>query len=96
MKKLESKPYALMAGVCYGIYGLYSIINHIPYVQLITALDIIFLTAMIGMAIALFLKKKKLLLLLRGQTLFLFYIPLQSILGFGSFFPSLPMPWLLP
>ena len=45
MQKSEKKPYALMAGVCYGIKGLYIIITHITYAlesdyAPITALDL--------------------------------------------------------
>lgn len=64
MHIVEKKPYAFMAGVCYAIYGLYKIIERITFVQnskyaSITALNVIFWIAMIGIAVALFLKNEK-------------------------------------
>ena len=65
MQKSDNKPYALLAGVCYAIYGLYNMINEVTYVlqnsehASISAQNIIFWIAMIGMAVALFLKNEK-------------------------------------
>lgn len=64
MPKSEKKPYALMAGVCYGIYGLYQIIFYISLcVRNIfpwpSVPNIILWIATIGMVVALFLKNEK-------------------------------------
>lgn len=65
MAKTENaKKLSLIAAICYTIYALYNIINRIIYVSnsdyaTITALNIIFWIAALGMAVTLFMKNKK-------------------------------------
>lgn len=68
MTKSESgKKYALVAAICYVVCATYNIINRIIYVSnsdydSITVLDVLYWIAIIGMAVALFTKKDKILL----------------------------------
>lgn len=74
VQKSRKKPYALMAGVCYGICGLDWIIEGITDFQNINiainvsyiALNVISWIALIGMAVALFLKKEKVVIVFAG------------------------------
>ena len=65
MAKTENaKKFSLIAAICYTIYALYNIINRIIYVSnsdyaAITALNVIFWIAALGMAVTLFMKNKK-------------------------------------
>lgn len=65
MAKTENaKKFSLIAAICYTIYALYNIINRIIYVSnsdygTITALNVIFWIAALGMAVTLFVKNKK-------------------------------------
>lgn len=91
MQKSDNKPYALLAGVCYAIYGLYNMINRITYVQnseyaSITALNIIFWIAMIGMAVALFLKNEKVVVAAAGVNALLDLYYLTSYFSFWNLF----------
>lgn len=96
MQKSEKKPYALMAGVCYGINGLYNIITRITYaLELdyapITALNIIFWIAMLGMAVTLFLKNEKAIIAAAGVNAlldlyyFVHYFSLSDLLDFVAY-----------
>lgn len=96
MQKSEKKPYALMAGVCYGIKGLYNIITHITYAlesdyAPITALNIIFWIAMLGMAVTLFLKNEKAIIAAAGVNAlldlyyFVHYFSLSGLLDFVAY-----------
>lgn len=64
MTKSETgKKFSLIAAICYTVYALYNIINRIIYVSnsdyaTITALNIIFWIAALGMAVTLFMKNK--------------------------------------
>lgn len=85
MQKSKQKPYALMAGVCYGICGLYSIITRTAYgrgyfILSTNALNIVFYIATIGMAVALFLKNEKAVIAAAGvHTIYALYYCLQSL-----------------
>ncbi len=86
MKTSEKKPYALTAGLCYVIYGLYSIISRIIYVQnskydSIAAPDVIGWIVMIGMAVALILKNEKAVIAAAGVNAFLNLFSLVSFFG---------------
>ena len=64
VKTDNAKKFSLIAAICYTIYALYNIINRIIYVSnsdyaTITALNIIFWIAALGMAVTLFMKNKK-------------------------------------
>ena len=96
MQKSEKKPYALMAGVCYGIKGLCNIITHITYAlesdyAPITALNIIFWIAMLGMAVTLFLKNEKAIIAAAGVNAlldlycFVHYFSLSDLLDFVAY-----------
>lgn len=96
MQKSEKKPYALMAGVCYGINGLYTIITRITYAlesdyAPITALNIIFWIAMLGMAVTLFLKNEKAIIAAAGVNAlldlyyFVHYFSLSDLLNFVAY-----------
>lgn len=96
MQKSEKKPYALMAGVCYGIKGLYNIITRITYAlesdyAPITALNIIFWIAMLGMAVTLFLKNEKAIIAAAGVNAlldlycFVHYFSLSDLLDFVAY-----------
>ena len=85
-----------MAGVCYGIKGLYIIITHITYAlesdyAPITALDIIFWIAMLGMAVTLFLKNEKAIIAAAGVNAlldlyyFVHYFSLSGLLDFVAY-----------
>ncbi len=91
MKKSDNKPYALLAGACYAIYGLYNMINRITYVQnseyaSITALNIIFWVAMLGMAVALFLKNEKVVVAAAGVNALLDLYDLTSYFSLWNLF----------
>lgn len=72
MTKSETeKKYSLIAAICYTVYVLYCIINAIVFVlqydyATITAWDIIFWIPSISMAVALFMKNKKAVVVAAG------------------------------
>lgn len=77
MKSENGKKYALIAGVCYAIYVLYIISNEIRNIQEfdyhLTALDVIFWIVTIGMAVTLFLKNEKAVIVAAGANV-LYYV----------------------
>ena len=72
MTKTESgKKYALIAAICYAVCAIYDIINGIIYVSnseyaTITVFSILFWIIMFGMAVALFVKNRKIIIAAAG------------------------------
>lgn len=97
MTKSESgKKYALIAAICYAVCATYNIINRIIYVSnsdyaSITVLNVLNWIAIIGMAVALFTKKDKIILgavginALLGAYSIISYRTLQHLIDFASY-----------
>ncbi|MCH5170197.1 MAG: hypothetical protein J1F24_02805 [Oscillospiraceae bacterium] len=91
------KKYALIAAICYAVYGAYSIINRIIYVvqnpdyAAITALNIIFWIATISLAVTLFMKNEKAVIVAAGVNVLLngyylvAYFSLWNLLTFVAY-----------
>lgn len=83
MTKVENgKKYSLIAALCYAVITLYAIINRIVYVNnnpdyaSITAFNIIYWIILIALAVTLFLKNKKAVVVAAGANalLFIYYL----------------------